>query len=122
MILELELHEWLPYLFSIGWICALAGIYTLGLYTEGSMNFGSRHKDDRLVPIVPQETLPAAIVQKRLVRHVKRKESPDEDESECRASLIMRKPNQRGGYICLIDHLSLSARTENARFSFSLLF
>ncbi|WP_147381821.1 hypothetical protein [Paenibacillus nanensis] len=108
---ELELHEWLPYLLSIGWICAAAGIYTMNLHGSGELD-RFRPQETGLLPVNERSSVEIALtIRKRLVRFVKRKEAPDEDnESDCAASLEKSKPNQRGGLLCQRKFIILPAR------------
>ncbi|RJE86053.1 hypothetical protein D3P07_18375 [Paenibacillus sp. 1011MAR3C5] len=104
---ELELQEWLPYLLTIGWICAVAGLYSAHLHTVSATIIRSDDEKGMLIATERRIVAIAAVVQKRLVRHIKRKDAPEEDDPECNASLVQARSNQRGGAICPIDHSSL---------------
>lgn len=101
---ELELHEWLPYLLTIGWICAVAGLYSVHVQAGTAIILNRDEEGGMLIATERRIVSIAAVVQKRLVRHVKRKDAPEEDDPECSASLVMAISNQRGGAICPIDH------------------
>jgi hypothetical protein len=118
---ELELHEWLPYLLSIGWICAAAGIYTVNLYVNGELEKFRLHEIE-LLPVDESAGIEvASTIRRRLVRFVKRKDAPDEDnESDCEASLAADQPNQRGGFICQRELFILPARTGSDPYSLPL--
>ncbi|MFF2890269.1 hypothetical protein [Paenibacillus sp. NPDC057967] len=104
---ELELQEWLPYLLTIGWICAVAGLYSVHLHTVSATIVHSEDDSGMLIASERRIVAIAAVVQKRLVRHIKRKDAPEEDDPECSASLVRRRSNQRGGTIWQVDHSSL---------------
>ncbi|REK71754.1 hypothetical protein [Paenibacillus paeoniae] len=103
---ELELHDWLPYLLTIGWICAVAGLYSVHAHTEAAFILHSDDESSMLMATERHTVAIAAVVRKRLVRHVKRKDAPEEDDPECSSSLIRATSNQRGGAICPTIHHS----------------
>ncbi|MHA6481984.1 hypothetical protein ACX1C1_08775 [Paenibacillus sp. strain BS8-2] len=103
MMLELELHDWLPYLFSISLLCTIAYSYTIHL-RESNAEYASRVSRTQLwLMVLPQLTSFVMAVGLWLIRYVKRKSAPDDDDSACRSSLEKQQLNQRGGYICLIQ-------------------
>ncbi|WP_133305050.1 hypothetical protein [Paenibacillus pinisoli] len=104
---ELEFQEWLPYLLTIGWICAVAGLYSVHLHTVSATMVCHDEENGMLIGTERRIVSIAAVVQKRLVRHIKRKDSPEEDDPACSASLVSARSNQRGGTTCLIEHSSL---------------
>jgi hypothetical protein len=105
-MLELELHDWLPYLFSISLLCTIAYSYTIHL-RESSADYASSASRTQLWLIaLPQLTSFVMAVGLWLIRYVKRKSAPDDDDSACTASLEKQRLYQRGGYICLIKQHS----------------
>ncbi|MCR2805212.1 hypothetical protein [Paenibacillus soyae] len=113
---ELELHEWLPYLLSIGWICAVAGMYSVHLRAEGAFDRMGMQENDLPLPDETQGVEITAAFRKRLVQYVKRKDAPEEDESDCKASLAPSITNQRGGCLCQRERFILPARTGSVYF------
>lgn len=97
---ELEFQEWLPYLLTIGWICAVAGLYSVHLHTVSATIVYNDEENGMLIGTERRIIAIAAVVQKRLVRHIKRKDAPEEDDPACDTSLVSARSNQRGGAIC----------------------
>ncbi|WP_434751414.1 hypothetical protein [Paenibacillus amylolyticus] len=94
-----ELHELLPYIFSIGLIFTVSYAYIAHLHcglTEYWMEGGA---GGGIEPVFPALGLNRQHRVENWSRMVRRKEAPDEDEPDCHSSLRMESTNQRGGYI-----------------------
>ncbi|MGC5771791.1 hypothetical protein [Paenibacillus pabuli] len=94
-----ELHELIPYIFTIGLIFTVSYAYIAHLHcgmTEYWMEAGA---GGGLEPGLPALFLDAQHRPEALTRMVRRRESPDEDEPDCTPSLSKIPTNQRGGYI-----------------------
>ncbi|MDQ6420117.1 hypothetical protein RB620_11780 [Paenibacillus sp. LHD-117] len=97
---ELELHDWLPYLFSISLLCTIAYSYTIHLRESTAVYLSQSAQTEVWVTVVPQFAFVAMAVGLWLIRYVKRKAAPDDDDSECGSSLDKQDQNQRGGLLC----------------------
>lgn len=94
-----ELHELLPYIFSIGLIFTVSYAYIAHLHcgmTEYWMEGGA---GDGIEPVFPALGLNLQRRPEDWSRMVRRKEAPDEDEPDCISLLRMESTNQQGGYI-----------------------
>ncbi|MDM5278052.1 hypothetical protein QUF95_11695 [Paenibacillus silvae] len=94
-----ELHELLPYIFSIGLIFTVSYAYIAHLHcgmTEYWMEGGA---GDGIEPVFPALGLNRQHRSEDWSRMVRRKEAPDEDEPDCYSSLRRESTHQRGGYI-----------------------
>ncbi|MDK8190790.1 hypothetical protein QP794_11910 [Paenibacillus sp. UMB7766-LJ446] len=94
-----ELHELIPYIFTIGLIFTVSYAYIAHLHcgvTEFWMEGGA---GGGLEPGLPALSLDGQHRPEALSRIVRRRESPDEDEPDCKSSLNPFSTNQRGGYI-----------------------
>lgn len=92
-----EFHDLLPYLLSIGLILTVSYAYIAHLYcgiTE-FWTFGGRSRQHYFYPLILSITSHPAPL--RLSRMIRRKEAPDDDSSDCMASLIPGMNYQRGG-------------------------
>ncbi|WP_404580285.1 hypothetical protein [Paenibacillus sp. RC21] len=92
-----ELQDLLPYLFTIGLLCTVTYAYLAHLYgnvPECWIEGGAvRSHASPLMPLTARgQDMPV-----RLARHIRRKEAPDEDASDCSLSLNDGTANQRGG-------------------------
>ncbi|ASR47652.1 hypothetical protein B4V02_13700 [Paenibacillus kribbensis] len=92
-----ELQDLLPYLFTIGLLCTVTYAYLTHLHgnvPECWVEGGAvRSHASSLMPISARgQDMPV-----RLARHIRRKEAPDEDTSDCFPSLNDSIANQRGG-------------------------
>ncbi|WP_068501565.1 hypothetical protein [Paenibacillus kribbensis] len=92
-----ELQDLLPYLFTIGLLCTVTYTYLTHLHgnvPECWVEGGAvRSHASSLMPISARgQDMPV-----RLARHIRRKEAPDEDTSDCFLSLNDGTTNQRGG-------------------------
>ncbi|WP_226000595.1 hypothetical protein [Paenibacillus sp. BJ-4] len=92
-----ELQDLLPYLFTIGLLCTVTYAYLTHLHgnvPECWVEGGAvRSHASSLMPISARgQDMPV-----RLARHIRRKEAPDEDTSDCFPSLNDGTANQRGG-------------------------
>ncbi|WP_145048479.1 MULTISPECIES: hypothetical protein [Paenibacillus] len=94
-----ELHELLPYIFSIGLIFTVSYAYIAHLHCGMTEYWIGDRAGDGLDPILPALSLHSQYRTEDLSRMVRRREAPDEDEPDCVSSLIERRTNQRGGYI-----------------------
>ncbi|MEK3885108.1 hypothetical protein [Paenibacillus sp. PL2-23] len=108
---ELELQEWLPYLLSIGWICAVAGLYTVNLHADGLFDRMKMPEDDLPLPSASHGLEIMGSRRQWLVRYVKRKDAPEEEEADCPASLDLSETNQRGGCLCQREYFIHPAGT-----------
>ena len=82
-----ELQELVPFIFTIGLICTVSYACIAHLYcgvTEYWVEGGGWIAQDML-PLISVEERPISFI---LCRAVRRKESPDEDTSDCRLPLI----------------------------------
>ncbi|WP_342555785.1 hypothetical protein [Paenibacillus sp. FSL R7-0652] len=94
-----ELHELLPYIFSIGLIFTVSYAYIAHLHcgmTEYWMGSGA---GNGIEPVFPAVDLHRQYRTDNGSRMVRRKEAPDEDEPDCHSSLRLESTNQRGGSI-----------------------
>ncbi|WP_168123048.1 hypothetical protein [Paenibacillus sp. HB172176] len=98
---ELELQELLPYLLSISLFCTVAYAYASHFNTTVQTNWEQEPAAVIIAVLHPQWIIMSTVIQRWLVRHVKRKESPDSDETDCKASFAHRITNKRGGSLCL---------------------
>lgn len=97
---ELELHDVIPYLFSISLLCSLAYAYASHLHS-GAYEYWERNQVVITLYIsLPQVLIRTVPLRHWLVRKVKRKESPDDDIADCPASFVPLFSNKRGGFLC----------------------
>lgn len=95
------MHDWIPYLFSIGLMITVSYAYIAHLYC-GVTEFwiSSRqvrgHYDLPLVTLKTTHRTPIT-----LARMIRRKEAPDEDAGDCPSSLSHKQQHQRGGTTCI---------------------
>lgn len=92
-----ELQDLLPYLFTIGLLCTVTYTYLTHLHgdvPECWVEGGSvwPHASSLMPMSARGQDMPI-----RLARHIRRKEAPDEDTSDCFSSLNDSTANQRGG-------------------------
>lgn len=92
-----EFQELVPYLFTIGLLCTVTYTYLAHLHgnvPECWVEGGAvRSHASLMMPISARgQDMPV-----RLARHIRRKEAPDEDTSDCFPSLNDDTANQRGG-------------------------
>ncbi|QDY82476.1 hypothetical protein FQU75_03110 [Paenibacillus polymyxa] len=92
-----ELQDLLPYLLTIGLLCTVT--YTYLAHSHGSIDEcwveggPVRSHASPLMPMSARgQDMPV-----RLARHIRRKEAPDEDASDCSPLLNDGTVNQRGG-------------------------
>ncbi|MHA7967048.1 hypothetical protein ACX93W_23305 [Paenibacillus sp. CAU 1782] len=109
-MIELMLHDWLPYLLSISLLCTLTCIGTVHLSA-----FVAAQKEYRQSGVIETVMMPIVATvsgtsSTRLVRRVKRKDAPDDDDNDCGISLAERNNNQRGGLLCPIKNNSRADR------------
>jgi hypothetical protein len=99
-LLELEWHDIFPYLLSISLLCSFAYAYASHAntnayaFTEGSIVVSL------LLPLYPEALWRTIPIRHWLVRREKRKESPDDDITDCKASFVHASSNKRGGFTC----------------------
>jgi hypothetical protein len=99
-LFELELHDVIPYLFSISLLCSLAYAYASHLHS-GDYEYWERNQVVITLYIsLPQVLIHAIPLHHWLARKVKRKESPDDDIADCSASFVALFSNKRGGFLC----------------------
>lgn len=108
---ELELHDLIPYLISISLLYTLAYSYASHLNSEACWYVErSRAVTPALAPL-PLVLLRVIPLRHWLVRKVKRKESPDDDISNCSSSFVTAFSNKRGGFRCSKTMCSLPLNT-----------
>jgi len=98
----LELHDLIPYLFSMSIICTFAyAAYFVYQSTDDTASWPVVQVID-----VPHRSLLVAVreceqIQHWLVRRIKRKESPDGDLTDCPSSFVhhQHQTNKRGGFL-----------------------
>jgi len=100
-LFELELHDVVPYLFSISLLCSLAYAYASHLHS-GAYEYLERSQVSNVLFIaLPKQLLIQNVpIHHWLARKVKRKESPDDDIADCSASFVALFSNKRGGFLC----------------------
>ncbi|MNZ70035.1 hypothetical protein D3C78_883540 [compost metagenome] len=97
---ELELHDVIPYLFSISLLCSLAYAYASHL-NVGEIEYWKRSLTAAVsIIILPRVIIRVVPIQHWLARKVKRKESPDDDISACKSSFVSVSSYKRGGFQC----------------------
>lgn len=93
-----ELHEWLPYIFSIGLIVTVSYAYIAHLHcglAEFWVKGGAGDYWGSGPPAMPIETQHRP---EGFCRKVRRRQAPDDDEPDCTSSLHGRMNTQRGGF------------------------
>ncbi|WP_028608420.1 hypothetical protein [Paenibacillus harenae] len=104
---ELELHDVIPYLFSISLLYTLAYAYA-SYAQEGQLDFRQNSQESEvLFTLLPQMLIRAVPIRHWLARKVKRKESPDDDAADCFSSFVDACSNKRGGFPCARTMYSL---------------
>jgi hypothetical protein len=99
-LFELELHDVIPYLFSISLLYTLAYAYASHAH-DVQLDFLERHPaPEVLFTLMPQVLIRAVPIRHWLARKVKRKESPDDDAADCFSSFADACSNKRGGFPC----------------------
>jgi hypothetical protein len=93
-----ELHDIIPYLFSISVLCSFAYVYWWWIGSASQ----ERHPSVQLVLSLAKPSTPRvrewAHLRHRLCRKVKRKEAPDDDTSNCSSSYEVTFAIIRGGF------------------------
>ncbi|GKU77650.1 hypothetical protein [Paenibacillus sp. L3-i20] len=102
---ELELQEWIPYLFSISLLCTFVYAYATHLHDKSVMTYDRAAVEEVRLGELPQVIHTITAVHKWLIRYIKRKDAPDDDESECLYSFVSWKTNKRGGYSCHVFNI-----------------
>lgn len=96
-----ELHDLIPYLFSISIICTFA---YAAYFTHQAVNEGQGREQERFiwVPLIApaEQVCDREQIHHWLARKIKRKESPDGDSADCSSSFAddYRNRKQRGGF------------------------
>ncbi|WP_051290051.1 hypothetical protein [Paenibacillus massiliensis] len=95
----LELHDLIPYIFTIGLICTVSYAYIAHLYcgvTKYWLDYeGGSLWSDTISS--PQLCIHIRQLSGHLSRVIRRREAPDDDISACHTSLKLKKNIQRGG-------------------------
>lgn len=96
----LELHDLIPYLFSISIICTFA---YAAYFTSQSIESGAGRQLDRVVcePLisVTEYQCDREQIHHWLARKTKRKEAPDGDSADCHSLFVdINTPDKRGGF------------------------
>ncbi|WP_424766524.1 hypothetical protein [Paenibacillus sp. sgz302251] len=97
---ELELHDLIPYLFSISLLYTLAYAYASHRNTEEYAYWERSQTDHMMIIVLPRLLIRTIPIHQWLVRKGRRKESPDDDITDCMASFVDVLPNKRGGFKC----------------------
>jgi hypothetical protein len=106
-LFELELHDVIPYLFSISLLCTLAYAYASHAQDGQSDFWVSSQVSEVLIAVLPRVLTRTVPLRHWLARKVKRKESPDDDAADCRSSFVDASSNKRGGFPCARTMYSL---------------
>ncbi|WP_156739325.1 hypothetical protein [Paenibacillus oryzae] len=109
-MIDIMLHDWLPYLLSISLLCTLTCIGTVHLLAFVDAQKEYRQSGVVQTVIMPIVATASGTSSTRLVRRVKRKDAPDDDDNDCVNSLAKRNNNQRGGLLCPIQNNSRADR------------
>lgn len=102
-----EMHDWIPYLFSIGLLITVSYGYIAHLYC-GITEFWISSRQVRghyALPLLIFKTIHRTPI--TLARIIRRKEAPDEDAGDCLSSLSHKQQHQRGGTTCNYSRDSL---------------
>lgn len=99
-LFELELHDVIPYLFSISLLYTLAYAYASHLHSGASEYWEWNQVVSILFIALPRVLIRTVPIHHWLARKVKRKESPDDDIADCSASFAQLFSNKRGGFLC----------------------
>ncbi len=97
---EFELHDIMPYLISLSLLCSLAFAYASHLQSDEHEYWERDQVVSILYLSMPQVLIRTVPLHHWLARKVKRKESPDDDISDCSASFVSLLSNKRGGFLC----------------------
>ncbi|WP_127531489.1 hypothetical protein [Paenibacillus kobensis] len=98
-----ELHDIIPYLFSISVLCSFAYVY-FQWSTQPKVNPAGRERLQLAEAVrVAGPIREWASYRHELVRKVKRKEAPDEDASDCQSSNAQLRSIIRGGKQCKLQ-------------------
>jgi hypothetical protein len=92
-----ELYDVVPYLFTINIICSFAYVYFAHLYVGESECWDSDPLAWAPVINVPERLILRDEIPNWLSRKVKRKDAPDDDDTDCTSSFVNLYPNKRGG-------------------------
>ena len=94
---EFELHDLIPYVFSISILYSFAYLYSAHVQTSIYKQWEQTKSEELMnvdTPMPPCRTEP---IRHWLVRRVKRREAPDDDSSACISSFVCLSLYERGG-------------------------
>ncbi|MDQ0061838.1 hypothetical protein [Paenibacillus harenae] len=97
---ELEWHDIFPYLLSISLLCSFAYAYATHVNKNAYAFMEGSREVSLLLPILPEALWRTIPIRHRLVRREKRKESPDDDITDCISSFVRASSYKRGGFLC----------------------
>lgn len=106
---ELEWHDIFPYLLSISLLCSFAYAYAAHVNTNAYTFMEDSREVSLLLPILPEALWRTIPIRHWLVRREKRKESPDDDITDCKASFVRASSNKRGGFLCNLTKTTMGS-------------
>lgn len=109
---EIELHDLIPYIFSISILYSFAYLYSAHVQAVVYKRWESARTETPPAATAAMPLSRPRPVQHWLTRRVKRKEAPDDDGSACMSSFVNESFNKRGGEICKRAMYSLGLKID----------
>lgn len=94
-----ELHDLIPYFFSISIICTFAyAAYFTSQTVEAAAGWEMDRFERQPLISIMDNVCDREQIHHWLARRIKRKEAPDGESADCRSSFVDDTPDKRGGY------------------------